>query len=156
MVNIPFDSRGALVAFAYFLGFFLLLAAILLVNLRSERLGRFELSRRTRIVGFSVLAAAYVAVLYGWLFWRTFYAVRVDRDAGRVELTVLVPERRLDWPLDRIAAVHQVPGNRPGLARLAVDTDDGRRYVSPERPASEIAAALRQLQEILNVSRGSS
>lgn len=149
MMEISFDARGALVALAWFLGFFLLLAAVLLVNLRHERLGRFALSRRTRIVGFSLITVAYVAVLYGWLFWRTFYEVRVDPGAGRLELTVLLPERQLDWPLEQIAAVRQMPGNRPGLARLAVETDDGRRYVSPERPASEIAAVLRQLQDVL-------
>jgi hypothetical protein len=151
MVTIPFDSRGPLVALAYFLGVFLILAVIFVINLRHERLGRFELSRRTRIVGFSALSLAYVAVLYGWLYWRTFYEVRVDPGAGLLELRVLMPERRLRWPLERITSIRQAPGNQPGRARLIVETDDGRRYKSPDRRTAEITAALRQLESVLKL-----
>ena len=148
MIVIPFDSKGALTALAFFLGIFLVLAAIFLVNLRRERLGRFGLSRQVRIVGFAILAVAYAAVLYGWLFWRTFYELRVEPSARRMELTVLIPERQLSWPLDRIASVRQVAGSRAGFARLLVETRDGRSYRSPDRRTSEIAATLRKLEVV--------
>jgi hypothetical protein len=149
MIAIPFDPRGALVACAFFLGLLLLFAVAFLVNLRHERLGRFELSRRTRILGFLTTAALYAAVIYGWLFWRTFYELRIEPAADRLEMTVLMPERRLEWPLARIASIQEVSGSRAGFARLQVETRDGRRYVSPNRRTAEISAIYERLETSL-------
>lgn len=138
LVSIAFDARGAAVAAAFFLGLLLVLLVVMAVNLRRDRLGPLRLSRRVRVVGFSVLALAYLATLYHWLFWRTFYELRVSPDAERVELTVLVPERTIGLGIDRIAAIRRAPGARPGFARLVVETRDGRRFRSPDRAAAEI------------------
>jgi hypothetical protein len=152
-MSILFDRRGALVASAFFLGLFLILAILFLVNLRHERLGRFGLSRQVRIVGFSTLAALYLVTLYGWLFWRTFYDLRVAPGASRLELTVLMPERRLAWPLEQIESIRKVPGSRAGFARLMIETRDGCRYRSPDRAAVEIAEALDGLRRSLKGAR---
>lgn len=127
----------------FFLGLLLLLAVFLLVNLRHERLGRLELSRPVRIVGFSVLTVLYLATLYGWLFWQTFYDLRAG--AGRLELTLLMPERRLALPLEEVESIRRIPGSRAGFSRLMVETRDGRRYRSPDRRRAEIEEALARL-----------
>jgi hypothetical protein len=149
MITIPFDTRGALVACAFFLGLLLVLGVVFLVNLRRERLGRFGLTRRTRVTGFVLVAVLYVAAIYGWLFWRTFYELRIDPAAGRLELTVLLPERTLEWPLAEIAGLRPVPGSRAGFARLVVETRDGRRFRSPDRRSAEIAEIHRRLRAVL-------
>ena len=127
----------------FFLGLLLVLAVFLLVNLRHERLGRFQLSRPVRIVGFSVLTVLYLATLYGWLFWQTFYDLRAG--AGRLELTLLMPERRLALPLEEVESMRRIAGSRAGFSRLLVETRDGRRYRSPDRRSAEIEAALARL-----------
>lgn len=129
----------------FFLGLLLLLAVYLLVNLRHERLGRLQLSRRKRIAGFSALTVLYLATLYGWLFWQTFYDLRAG--AGRLELTLLMPERRLAWQLEEIESIRRIPGSRAGFSRLQVETRDGRRFRSPDRRAAEIEAALARLPQ---------
>lgn len=132
-------------AAAFFLGLLLALSVALAINLRRERIGPLRLSRRVRVVGFGVLAFAYCATLYYWLFWRTFYELRVSPERERVELTVRVPERTISLGFDRIAAIRRAPGSRPGFARLVVETRDGCRYRSPDRSVSEI----RRLHESL-------
>lgn len=129
----------------FFLGLLLVLAVFLLVNLRHERLGRFELSRPVRITGFSILAVIYLATLYGWLFWQTFYDLRAG--AGRLELTLLMPERRIAFPLEEVKSIRRIPGPRAGFSRLLVETRDGRRYRSPDRRRGEIEAALARLPQ---------
>lgn len=147
-MSIAFDTRGILVALAFFLGLLLALAVLLLVNLRREQLGRLRLSRRVRVAGFAVLAFAYLATLYYWLFWRTFYELRISPQDERVELTVLMPERTIGLGFDRIAAIHEVPGSRAGFARLVVETRDGRRYRSPDRASSEISRLHARLPDL--------
>ena len=129
----------------FFLGLLLVLAVLLLVNLRHERLGRLQLSRPVRIAGFSVLASIYVATLYGWLFWQTFYDLRAG--SGRLELTLLMPERRIALPLEEVRAIRRIPGSRAGFSRLVVETRDGHRYRSPDRRGPEIEAALARLPQ---------
>ena len=148
MLTIPFDARGAMGAFAYFLGILLILGVVLLAGLRRERLGRFGLSRRTRITGFAVVAVLYVGAIYGWLWWRTFYGLRIDPAAGRLELTVLMPERTLAWPLAEITAIRAASGSKAGMARLEVETRDGRTYHSPDLRSAEIAEIDRQIARL--------
>lgn len=145
-MTIAYDLRGIYAALAFFLGLLALLAVVWAVNLRQEELGPLRLSRRTRLVGFATLAALYVATIYGWLFWRTFYRLEVPAAGDIVALTVLMPERELRFGRDDLTAVRRVAGSRAGFARLVVETRDGRRYRSPDRNTREIAAQFDRLR----------
>lgn len=133
-------------ATAFFLGLLLILFVLFLFNLRRQQLGYFGLSRRVRIIGFSTVSVLYLSTLYGWLYWRTFYEVRITPESDQVELTLLMPERRLT--LEEVESIRKVPGSRAGFARLFIETRDGRRYRSPDRAAWEVEEALKTLRGV--------
>lgn len=141
-----FDRRGAWVALAWFLAPVLAFGVILLVQVRRGRPGLLGLKGRGRVAVFSALVALYLATLYGWLFWRTFYDLAITEAPRRFELTFLLPERTLSLPVSDIVAVRQEPGPKGLGRRLLIETRDGTTYRSPVRSSREIADILAQLQ----------
>jgi hypothetical protein len=134
------------VALAWFVAPVLAFGVILLVQMRRGRPGRFRLSGWGRIAVFSALVAAYLATLYGWLFWGTFYDLAVAEGPRRFELTFLLPERTLSLPATDVLAVRQEPGPKGLGRRLLIETRDGTTYRSPVRSRQEIADVLARLQ----------
>ncbi|HSS50713.1 MAG TPA: hypothetical protein VLX28_17375 [Thermoanaerobaculia bacterium] len=145
-VTFAFDRRGAWVALAWFLAPVALFGVVLLVNLRRGRPGPFRLAGPLRAWVFAVLVLAYCGVLYGWLFWRTFYDLSLA--AGqRLDLTFLLPERSLSLPLAELGAIRQEPGPKGLGRRLLIQTRDGTIYRSPVRSPQEIAEILGKLHD---------
>ena len=148
-----FDSTGAYVAGTFFLGIWMLLAVVFAVNLRRAELGWMKLSRRTRIVGFTVLSTVYLAVIWSWLFAARFYELRVDEQGATVNLTFLVPERTLRLPAIEIEDSRVVPSPKGRLRQLQIVTSAGRTYRSPELTGDEASHLLRRLRGELDVQR---
>jgi hypothetical protein len=120
----------------------LLLTAVFLVHLRRRRN-----ARRAKVAGFVAFAALYVSVLYGWLFWRTFFELRADATRGTLELVMRAPERRVTWPLAEIASISAMPTYKLGY-HLVVETADGRLYESPRLDVDEVTTALDALRPL--------
>ena len=153
MDNIAFTpaARGAFVAFAYFMGIWFILAVVWLWNLRQERVGRLALTRRTRVIGFSICSVLYVATIHWWLFASTVYEVTVDRNAGSINLTLLVPERTVKLERSQIKSIKITPGPKSGNL-FVIETIGGRSYQSPSTLTNEeIAKIVHHLKEAVGV-----
>ncbi len=145
-----FDRTGAYVAGLFFLAVLAFLTLVFAVNLRKPELGRMKLSRRTRIIGFTALSMVYLAVIWGWLFGRRFYELRVAERGAAVDLIFVMPERELRLSTPEIADLAAVPSPKGSLRQLQIVTSEDRRYRSPELTADEASRLLRWLREELD------
>jgi hypothetical protein len=141
-MHLTFDARGHIAAFAFFAAIALSLAVAFLIHVRKRRdIGPLTIGA---LLTFAVLA---VAVLHGWLFWSTYFDLRVDRGAGTVQLVLRLPERHVVRPLREVTSIHRVPGNK-GTYHLVVDFQDGLRYESPQLSYSEVERALEVVRPL--------
>lgn len=152
-LSYAFDRRGAWVALAWFVVPVIAFGVILVINLRHERLGPLRLSRRMRLATFSALLLAYLATLYGWLFWRTFYDLSLVAAKRHLKLTLLLPKRTLVLSSADIESVRQEPGPKGLGGRLFIATRGGPTYRSPVLARHESAAILGELRRFLNPPR---
>ena len=111
-----------------------------------------KLSRRTRVLGFATLSVVYVLVIWGWLFARRVYEMRVVEHGVAIDLVLLVPRRTVRLSAQEISEVRVVPSARGKLRQLQIVSAPGKRYRSPELPESEASRVLQWLKEELETN----
>ncbi len=135
------NLRGSLTSLALAAGVILLLTLVFAWRLRRSRRG-LPLSSALALA-FIALSAA--AIAYWWLFYDTFYRMRVSET--EVVLGLQLPEREVRIPRAQVRELALEPAPR-GAARLVIDTTGGR-YYSPAGPRAARIAVIERVEDLL-------
>ena len=135
------NLRGSFTALAFAAGVILLLTAVFAWRLRRSRRG---LPRRSAFA-LAFIAIAAVGLAYWWLFFDTFYRLRVTE--SEVVLGLHLPQRDVRIPRAQITGFALEPAPR-GAARIVIETADGR-YYSPSGPRGTRVAVIERVEDLL-------
>lgn len=136
------NLRGSMITFGAAIAIILALVAAYAWRLRGSRRG---LTRRSA-AALATIAVCAVGLTYWWLFFATFYRIRVT-SAG-LELELALPERHVSIARAEIDGFAVEPGPK-GTARLVVRTTGGTSYYSPQGPRGNRVEAIERLESIL-------
>ena len=137
----PASLRGSLTALAVAVAVIVLLTAVFAWRLRRSRRG-LPLSSALALT-FIALSAA--AMAYWWLFYDTYYRMRVT--AQEVVLGLQLPEREVRIPRSAITGFALEPAPK-GTARIVIETAGGR-YHSPPGPRAAGTAVIERVEDLL-------
>jgi hypothetical protein len=135
------NLRGSYTALALAAGVILLLTLVFAYRLRRSRRGL----PRSSALALAFIALAAAGMAYWWLFFDTFYRMRVT--GGEVVLGLHLPEREVRIPRAAITGFALEPAPR-GTARLVIETVRGR-YYSPAGPRTNRAEVIERVEDLL-------
>jgi len=135
------DLRGALTAFG--------VAALVIIFLTSVFAWRLRRSRRglpvRSAIALAFIAVAAVGLSYWWLFYATFYRMRVTGD--EIVLGLQMPAREVRLARAAVTGFAMEPAPK-GMARLVIETSAGR-YYSPPGPRSTRGEVIERVEDLL-------
>jgi len=133
------ESRAALFVFAA--------AVVLLTTLLAWRMRRTRrgLNRRSALA-VVILAISAIGLGYWWLFFSTYYRIRINPE--EVLLQLEMPRRAVRIARADVTGFALEPAMR-GAARMVIDTRQGRRYYSPAGPRANRAEAIERFEDVL-------
>ena len=135
------NLRGAYTSLAVAAGVILLLTLVFAYRLRRSRRGL----PRSSAFALAFIAISAAGIAYWWLFFDTFYKMRVT--GNEVILGLHLPEREVRVPRASITGFALEPAPR-GAARLVLETAQGR-YYSPSGPRSNRTDVIDRVKELL-------
>ena len=137
----PAQLRGSYIALALAAGIILLLTLVFAYRLGRSRRG-LPLSSKLAL---AFIAVAGIGIAYWWLFFDTFYRMRVSEQ--EIVLGLQLPAREVRIPRTAITGFAIEPAPR-GAARLVIQTD-GKQYYSPSGPRSNRAEVIERVEDLL-------
>lgn len=135
------NLRGSLTSLALAAGVILLLTLVFAWRLRRSRRGL----PRSSALALAFIALSGAAIAYWWLFYDTFYRLRVSET--EVVLGLQLPEREVRIPRAQVTGLALEPAPR-GAARLVIETAGGR-YYSPAGPRAARIAVIERVEDLL-------
>jgi len=132
------QSRAALFVFAAAVA---LLTALLAWRMRRTRRGL----RRQSAISIVILALSAIGLGYWWLFFSTYYRIRVSPE--EILLQLEMPRREVRIARAELTGFALEPALR-GAARMVIDTRE-RRYYSPAGPRTNRAEAIERFEDLL-------
>ena len=135
------NLRGSYTALALAAGIILLLTFIFAWRLRRSRRGL----PRSSAFALAFIAVSAIGIAYWWLFYDTFYRMRVTE--SEVILNLELPAREVRIPRSSITGFALEPAPR-GTARLVIETANGR-YYSPQGPRSNRSDVIDRVEVLL-------
>lgn len=139
--SFPADLSESRAAFVVFAAAVALLTMLLAWRMRRTRRG---LNSRSAIA-LVILAISAIGLGYWWLFFSTYYRIRVS--PGEILLQLEMPRREVRIARAELAGFALEPALR-GAARMVIDTRD-RRYYSPAGPRTNRAEAIERFEDLL-------
>ncbi len=136
------NLRGSLTSFALAAGIILLLTAVFAWRLSRSRRGL----PRSSVYALALLVISSLGLTYWWLFFNTYYRLRVN--GQEIVLQLEMPSREVRIPGARVAGFALEPAPR-NSARMVIQTTDGKSYYSPAGPRSTRLNVIAQMEDVM-------